>query len=198
MGIKRIVANKKSLISFILIFSVLLCFVPESIASAYAKFGGKLSGGAQSIYYYIDSTATTQKDIIDLGFSFWNGHTSKVSISSTTVKSNSKCDCYWGNYYPSDSQVIATTYMYLNNQELTDLTKDWQWCEINFNSLIFNDNIMVYNERYGTACHELGHVFGLAHTNSTPTNVMCQLGSGRTVSNPSTDDVNGLKNIYGN
>ena len=56
---------------------------------------------------------------------------------------------------------------------------------------------LTYEQRKATACHEYGHFWGLAHTNSNTSNIMCQLGSGRKATIPSSGDIAGIKAIYG-
>ncbi len=193
--IKKIIC---SVIAFIFVFSY---FTQSMAATPYIRLGtGKISGGATGILYYIDSSATEYKDSIGNGIEYWNGYTSKVQVLKTTVKSYSRCDNYWGDYFYTSS-ILAETELYLNNEITNNYNKDWYWCKIKYNSRSYkyeDEGGISYAQRKATACHEYGHFLGLAHTNDNPTNIMCQLGYGRIATVPSRKgDRVGIIAIYG-
>ncbi len=189
---------KKKNILFVFLIGISFSFFLSPInVNAYNRLGtGKISGGAQNILYWRDSSINEYSSSIDYGFSYWNGHTTKVQSYRTTTQSYSRCDVYWGNYFPVGSETIAMTELMLGSSITYDYDNDWYWCRIKFNENQFNYDEMDYYDRQGTACHEYGHFLGLAHNYST-NSVMCQLAEGRTVCSPSTDDINGIKAIYG-
>ena len=51
---------------------------------------------------------------------------------------------------------------------------------------LFSDN---------TIAHEFGHVMGLAHSYNSNV-IMCQLGNNRRVYMPTSDDLNGINDLY--
>jgi len=175
--------------------AIVTVFSFSTTALAYNRLGtGKISGGAQNILYWRDSSIYEYRHSLDYGIDRWNGHTSKVSVSRTSTKSYSRCDCYWGNYLPAG--YIALTEFYLNNQVTTNYDVDWYWCKLYFDSDLDNYDELDYFHRKGVACHEYGHFLGLAHTASSY-NIMYPYGDACNVEYPSTDDVNGIKAIYG-
>ncbi len=184
-------------LSVVIVFILVFTFFATS-ALAWIAFGNKMQGGAAGRKFFIDSSADEYDESISIGAGYWNGRTSLVSLSETSTQSQSRFDCYWGNYY-SDPGVIAATEFYLNNQITDPMDNDWFWCKIKFDSTNYkyeDEGGLSYFHRKGTSCHEFGHALGLMHNNITPTSVMCQLGYGRTVNSPSTDDVNGVVHIY--
>lgn len=193
--------NSKQKLIIALVFLILFT-IPVS-AFAYSRLGtGKISGGADGILYYIDDSASEYSDSIRYGIQYWNGHISTVEVNRTTTKSYSRCDNYWGNYFSNNSTIIAETQLMLNNQIIYNYNVDWYWSKILYNKNVFkyedeNGGGLSYFNRKGTACHEYGHFLGLAHTNSIPSNIMCQLGYGRTAGQPSADDISGITAIYG-
>lgn len=184
---------------FIIMVAIVTIFSFSTTTLAYNLLGtGKISGGAKNILYWRDSSAYEYRHSIDYGIQYWNGHSSKVSVARTSTQSYSRADCYWDDYFPTG--VIAGTQFYLNNQVTTNYNVDWYWCKIFFDSDLYCYSGLTYFHRKGTACHEYGHFLGLDHTNSTPSNIMhqyCVYGVYRTAGSPSTDDVNGIKAIYG-
>lgn len=194
---KKSPAHRTSLKLLSLCAMLIILLSITSSVSAFIPIGDyQLSGGANNILYYIDSEALEYKDSISYGIQYWNNKVSTVSVARTTTKSYSRCDCYWGDYFPYDPDVIAATSFLLNNQYIYPEDSNWYWCEIRFNSEVYNYDEMTYFNRKGTSCHEYGHVLGLNDDNNYPTHVMCQLGSGRTVNSPSYNDVLGVTLIY--
>ncbi|WP_024832871.1 matrixin family metalloprotease [Ruminiclostridium josui] len=193
--------RSRKIISFAVVLAIILSTTGNTFA--YMRLGkGKISGGAKGILYYIDSSASEYSDSINYGIQYWNNKVSTVSVARTDEKSSSRCDVYWGSYFPSPTGVIAQTYLKLNNQDAPSYDTDWYWCEIKLNSQVFKyyddktQTGLSYFDRIGTVCHEYGHFLGLWHV-SDKTAIMSQLGDGRTAGSPSADDIAGIKAIYG-
>lgn len=53
-----------------------------------------------------------------------------------------------------------------------------------------------YGSGNGTIAHEAGHAFGLAHNQGNPKSIMCQTGSGRSVSSAQICDLKGINHLY--
>lgn len=102
---------------------------------AYNRLGtGKISGGASGLLFYIDSSAYEYRHSIMYGIQYWNNHISTVSVYQATNKPSSRCDNYWGSYFPATSNTIAQTQLILNNQVTYNYNVDWYWCKILYNS----------------------------------------------------------------
>ncbi|MDP2892705.1 MAG: matrixin family metalloprotease [Bacillota bacterium] len=185
----------KKCIAFALIVTI---FSFTATALAYNRLGtGKISGGATGILYYIDSSASEYDESIRYGIQHWNGISDNIEVNRTTTKSYSRCDNYWGAYFPSNSGIIAKTYLILNNVVITDYDVDWYWCKIKYSSYVFNYDYLDYKHRKGVACHEYGHFLGLAHNYASIHNIMWPYGNTCDEEYPSTDDKNGVISIYG-
>lgn len=194
---------RKRIRSLITLFTaIVVALIIPFTTYAYNRLGtGKISGGASGLLFYIDSSAYEYRHSIMYGIQYWNNHISTVSVYQTTNKPSSRCDNYWGSYFPATSNTIAQTQLILNNQVTYNYNVDWYWCKILYNENIYKyedgqGNGLSYFNRKGTACHEYGHFLGLAHTSSTAC-IMCQLSAGRTAGQPASDDINGISAIYG-
>jgi hypothetical protein len=181
--------------AFVLLLMVSMLL--SSTTAMAARLGtGKISGGAQNILYWRDSSIYEYKESVDYGIQYWNGISSQVSVNRTTTQSYSKCDVYWGNYLPGNYDTPGMTELILNNQVLTSFDADWYWSRIKMNQNKFNYDNMTYDERKGSICHEYGHFLGMGHV-SVYYSIMCTLECGRLVQTPSTFDTNELIAIYG-
>lgn len=76
---------------------------------------------------------------------------------------------------------------------INPLVSNWDMNLIEINNPVM-PTLSAY-EQQGTMAHEIGHAMGLAH-NDNHYSIMCQLGNGRVVSNPDSDDVNGVNYLY--
>lgn len=187
--------KNKRLITIMLSVSI-LCLSVSTMA--YHRSGtGKISGGASGLKFYIESEAYDYKDSINNGILLWNGLSTKVSVSKTTTKSSSRCDNYWGDYFSNGSGIIATTYLQLNNQDHYDYDVDWYWCKIKYNSSLYCDGQLDFSHRKAVAAHEYGHFLGLAHNSDSRGFLMYPYGDECTATAPTSDEVNGIKAIYG-
>jgi hypothetical protein len=190
--------KKKLRFILCLLLSIATFFSFITIASAEYLGTGKISGGANNILYWRDSSIYEYRDSVDQGFAYWNGHVSNVSLARTNTKSYSRCDVYWGDYFPVGAQILAQTFLKLNNQTTENYNQDWYWCEVKFNMYLYNyTGVPSFAERKGTACHEYGHFLGLAHPVNTwdKYTIMAQTGP-RQVQVPQTDDYNDVAARY--
>lgn len=196
---RKITRSHRIILKLISVFMVIaVCCSLTSSVSAYVLIGNyQMSGGAKNRLFYVDSSAYEYKESIMYGIQYWNYKSTNVSVWRTTTKAYSRCDCYWGDYFPYAPSVIASTSYLLNNQYINPANSNWYWCQIRFNSEMYNYDGMTYNDRKGSSCHEYGHVLGLKDDNASTYRIMCQMGLGRQVYTPSSSDVDGIKAIYG-
>lgn len=89
------------------------------------------------------------------------------------------------------------TFHILNNSRVEPTLSDWYWCQIYFNSELYNYASLTYNQRKAEACHELGHVWGLADDNTDVRQIMCTgFGRDSSIITPQWQDIYGLGFIY--
>lgn len=186
---------KKERVFVALLIPILMLSLVSSDALCFETLNDHHLTGSSQILYYIDSSALEYKESIMYGFQYWNGHVSGVSCWRTYTKSYSRCDAYWGDYDIDRDGWIAVTYFYLNNEQIWPFDTDWYWCQVYFTSTRFSYTGLTYQNRRGTACHEMGHVWGLYHS-SRATDVMCIYDNGRTAYQPSSDDIAGIAYLY--
>ncbi|PWK14943.1 matrixin family metalloprotease [Tumebacillus permanentifrigoris] len=195
-GFLAVVAS--ALIGFVLVGDV-------QAAYGYNLFGYTLNGGVGSYgnakrYYFVDSSASGSSSVIDTGMSEWvnstarTGVTTSVSYRSTTTQSSSVMDWYAGNYYDASQGVIAETEFWIYSTKVAPTAQNWGWNKEKINSVTYSP-LSDWDER-GSVAHEIGHAFGLAHSNSNPYAIMCQLSNGRQVQSATADDLNGVNALY--
>ena len=147
----------KLFIILLLVFFT-VCLFTQSVSAHYCRLGtGKISGGAQGLKYYISSSASGYQDSLNNGITRWNGITDKVSFSRTYTQSLSKVDCYWADYFTTQSGIIAETQLMKNNVRTYDFNTDWVWCKLLFDSEMYNITYPDYSHRKAIATHETGH-----------------------------------------
>ncbi len=163
------------------------------------------------MYLRIDSSASEYTTLINSAVNSWVHTTdilvTPISLASTTNKSSSYFDIYETSM-PGSSNTVAGTYIYVKNVGCINPgfiapNQNYSWTEIVLNSDVFPYlQSRVYNgltgdqNRQGTIAHEFGHAMGLAHSNSNPDVIMCQLGYDRRVYTPMEDDLAGINYLY--
>lgn len=189
---------KKLKKNIILIVTIICLISLSATAYAYELLGdGEISGGIDGLQYWRDSSIYEYKDSLAYGVQAWDGVTSEISVTRTTTKSYSQADCYWGAYFPSTSGIIAECELYINSTRVYNFDNNWYWCKLKFSSYEYNYSELDYLHRKGVACHEFGHFLGLWHNETSTSNIMYPYGNLCSVAVPSTDDINGVKAIYG-
>lgn len=120
--------------------------------------------------------------------------TTPISYVQTSTQSSSVMDIYAGNYYSSDTGIIAQTTFWVYSTQLDPYKSNWGWNKIQLNMPVMS-TLDTYDQQ-GSIAHEMGHAFGLDHNNEDPTTIMCQLAYGRFVYMPTPDDLNGINHLY--
>lgn len=169
----------------------------------YYTFSDKhLTGGCSSVAYWYASgdydrdSNTVKGSTLTKGAAKWNEADS--SISFTKDKSSAIVNFYRTNL---QSGTLAVTCLYnksgsqITTDEKTELPSNYKTarvytCESNMAQLSSNA------ARIATISHELGHVLGLSHRNTTPSSIMCTTGAKRTATAPAAKDVKTVKHIY--
>lgn len=161
----------------------------------------KLTGGVGQYgnfrrYYWIDTSAldSTYQAYVQNGVSTWVNTSTATSISfrQTTTKADGSVEFSEGYL---GSGILGQTLFYKYNNTVDYLSEDWGWCRIILSVSVLNS--LSSSQRQGTAAHEFGHAMGLAHKNSIPSSIMCQYGSGRTATSPTSADCTTVNHIYG-
>lgn len=157
--------------------------------------GGVGNYGVNNRYYFITASASTYSSSFQTAMSDWIYTTSRLGVTTpisyvqTTTQSSSVLDVY-AVKLPITDTTLAYTDFIRNGSEIDPYTQNWGWNKVTFNiTICATTNI-------GTAAHEIGHAFGLAHNNSNVYSIMCQTGSGRKVSQAQVCDLNGINHLY--
>jgi hypothetical protein len=194
--------KKLILVAAVALVIVLAC---SGTAWAFNTYNGHvlLNGvgdyGENDRLYYITSSASGHASDITSAMSDWIHTTSRLGITTpiawlrTYTQSQSVMDIYHGTYYDESTGIVASTEQILNNVVIDPYGSNWYWAKIKLNTPVY-DPLSDYNEK-GAVAHEMGHVFGLAHTSVT-NRIMCTLGGGRTVNACQADDANGINYLY--
>ena len=202
--------HKKTLTALVLLFLFTYSFTVSASASAsadkigdYVLNGGVGNWGYSTRNFYITSSASGYESVIQDAMDSWIYTTSRLGVSTsiswsrTYTQSSSYMDFYYGQYYSSDFLAVTTFWLY--QTQIYPSTQNWGWGKIQLNPSStttggFN-NLSAYNKQ-GTAAHEIGHVFGLADTNTITSSIMCQLGYGRAVNEPQVCDLIPIQEMY--
>ncbi|MGZ4111170.1 MAG: matrixin family metalloprotease [Tumebacillaceae bacterium] len=183
-----------------------------SNANAYVTLGAKYVNPPLNMSYFNDcityTYGTTQVSFytaVQSAVSAWNATSNtKVEMVQTTKQSDSVMDFH--NYDLGDKNILGQTSFYVNSTKVNPTTTNWYWTNTYINStgdwanlplgaLYTNLNSLAKN----VASHEEGHALGLDHSTNMAVlmypNDSSYLYYGVTA--PGTDEVAGVKAIYG-
>jgi hypothetical protein len=196
----------KKIISVLLLVTAIVSMATVN-AYAYNTFNDHkmINGVGQSAnftrHYWINSSASGYSGIISNAIYTWDhtastpGVSTSIWFTSTSAQSYSVMDIYAST--GSSNGVLGETKFFSQNGNHNSIINpnngDWRWTEIHLYNSVLN-TVNSFNKQ-GSVCHEMGHVFGLAHNYNTGS-VMCQLSNGRSVNRPSADDCNGINHLY--
>lgn len=187
-----------SLLSTFAIFTIMTIDV-----SAYSTFNNnKLTYGVGNYgknkqYYWIDSSASAFNSYITGAMNDWVyttsywGITTPISYAKTTTQSSSRMDIYKTN---TTHNWTAITYFYSGSTEVDPYKGNWSWGKIVLDS---DFSSVPNNKKRPIIAHEMGHVMGLAHTNSTKSLMRPDINSSTTtIDRAQPDDLAGINFLY--
>lgn len=184
--------------------SVLICssIVASNVVPAFAyNLEGKgLKDGVENVTYYIDSSASGLADKISSAAYSWSNTDSPVHMKKTTRSSSAIINIAYDDDAFTSKDDASGTVAQTTFSEQSD--GRWYDADINVNPSVYasltlknTNNTPIAYAQQGTLAHEMGHAMGLAHNFSADV-LMNQLGGGRKVYTPQTDDVKGIDVLY--
>lgn len=160
------------------------------------KYTASLSG----LKYYLADTTYAQA--INDALYNWQSPPSNVGTNRlgpiSKVSSKSSADMEFETYAESTTDDLGVTGHYTSaggSGYTGPNDRNWIYCKVMLNSYNINQQSGSLVAR-GVAAHEIGHVFGLAHNNSNPYSIMCQLSYGRKVRSISKTDNDAFNRKY--
>jgi hypothetical protein len=172
-------------------FAMVLFFSVSSNVFAYNTLNNHvITNGISGQFYYVQDT-DYWRTAFNSGFTKWYNTSTPFSFSRTSNQSAAIVDCYT---YSANDNANGYTAFFINSSSVNPTTVNWYWCEVKLNKTYLSGTTADYDS--GVVCHELGHVMGLNENNSNTRVIMCQAGSGRSVTTPQQDDINGINYLY--
>lgn len=173
----------KKITIFVCVF--FLVFGVQS-ALAYNLLGGKQKTTNIRVVKKSTLTSTYDSVVVDAVFD-WIDSSNPLKFS---IASSGGGQIYVGGGNNGNNNTLATTYNFREFIFWGDYVDSA--IELNYDEY---GSLSSFNKK-GTMSHEFGHALGLAHDNSNPNVIMCQLGSGRVVNSAQSDDLNGISFLY--
>lgn len=197
---------KKRIIAFLAVFLTIFGFQSSKVSAANTPtptFSKKLYWNIENVYYYLTSSATSYSSLISAAANNWvyTGYGFNKLYPNTRAYNqiNGTVDFY--SYSNSSVNTIAYTSFFKRANGMTGAisevspnSENWLFAEIHINNSVMS-TLSDYNKR-GTISHEFGHAWGLAHNQSNPNSIMCQLGAGRAVNTVQQVDNNAFNSKY--
>ncbi|WP_373458999.1 matrixin family metalloprotease [Peribacillus sp. V2I11] len=120
------------------------------------------------------------------------GITTPASYRKTTNKSASTIDFYRVNSL-SGTNVIGKTIFYVNQTNVNVSAQDWYWSKIQLSKSLMT-SLPKYQQ--ATISHEIGHAFGLNHTNNQLMDATISDAYSLGIQYPRKDEYNGINYLY--
>lgn len=177
-------------------------------AFAYSTFNDHVfTGGVSNLTYSTedDSVNSYIESTMKSAANSWNNTNCGVSLTETAKHGSANIIFYYDedltNAADDNAGVIAFTKFYLTNSKWvggdsdnhSGPTSNWSKSHIIINPSVYNT--LSTSVKTASLAHELGHAFGLAHSNDRT--VLMYPSSARTVYTPQIDDTNGIIHLYG-
>jgi len=176
--------NHKRHAALILLLSVTFVVPTSGIASAFRTFGGAWPDDSVTslTWRWVSSGYSALEDAMEDAVDDWDGTPTEIGLSQ--VSSNEQISGH--GYYDDDGRNGYCTMdpSFYGGYLHADVYLNWR--NLEYDST---------NERRGTAGHELGHAFGLAHPGSAQV-LMNPYRDRSSVYTPQTDDINGINYLY--
>lgn len=132
---------------------------------------GSISGGASSIPYWYDSTVSTYgySGAVDNARARWSGISSKIGWQSST-STNAKMKVYAGKYALPAGTYGQTAYFLTSGRgvDARDITGGSSYDVATVTLDIGWTGSWQQSERFMNAGHEVGHVLGMNHFETSP------------------------------
>lgn len=188
-----------------LLASFVLAVAPATVANAYTPsfLGHKYVGGSVAdvtVWINYNSGVGYWETYINGGINNWmyTGWANDIYMRKVSSNYGSKMDFHQNSdaYFGAGQGVLAQTEFFSSSGSISPWNSDWTYAEVHINNDMYRRPSFTNEQAQGTTIHEMGHAFGLAHSNDNPYSIMCQTGSGRIVQRVQKVDNDTINLLY--